>query len=146
MGRFGQWNAVGEFAVESVVSEVEVAQGAGDFTHLAGAAVGFDVVAEVGDLVAVRQGLVVGGLAGLEGGDAVLFQAGEFVRLADAVLVEVAPDAQLLPVFVLGVDEAVMVGVFLGEGVKAVSGGAAVGQRGGFAKEFAPGVDDAVAV
>ena len=143
---FGEGDAVGELAVEGVVGEVDVPHVAGDFAEGAFAAVAADEAAEVGDLVAVGERLAVGGLGDLEGGDVLGGEREEFVALADAVLVEVTPELELCPVGVGGIDEAVGVGVFLGECGEAVGGEASCVELGTVAEEFAAGVDEAVVV
>ncbi|EXI67206.1 MAG: hypothetical protein AW08_02310 [Candidatus Accumulibacter adjunctus] len=82
----------------------------------------------------------------LEGGDALRGEREEFVRLADAVLVEVAPEAQAVPVGVGGADQAILVRVFLGECGEAIGGETASIQGRRIAEEFPAGVDGAVAV
>jgi hypothetical protein len=93
---------------------------------------------EVGDLVAVGQQRAVRCLGGTEGDDALRGQGEQFVALADAVLVEVAPEAQIGKVRVERIDLPVAVAVFLRERGKAVGGRAASGKRSGIAKKFVP--------
>lgn|GEM_PF-6613001 len=77
--------------MEGVLDQVDVAQVAGDFAQGAGAAIGFDVAADVRQLVAVGEDLAVLGAADVDGGDVLAAQREQFVGLTDAVLVQVAP-------------------------------------------------------
>jgi hypothetical protein len=101
---------------------------------------------EVGDLVAVGQQRAVRCPGGTEGNDSLRGQGEQLVALADAVLIEVAPEAQIGKVRVERIDLTVVVAVFLRERGKAVGGSAACDKRSGIAKKFVPVVDGAVAV
>ena len=132
--------------MEGVHRKVDVGH-AGRRAVAAGAAVGAGEGAEVGDLVAIGQYLAVLGAADVEADDALLIQRGEFVALADAVLVEILPYAQRGEVGILRIDDTVVVGVFLrqcGEAVGGIARGA-VGRRG-VAEQLGAGIDHAVAV
>ncbi len=72
--------------MEGVGGQVDIDQLMG-LAQRAAAAVGAGEGAEVGDLVAVGQGLIVGGFGDGDGGDVLVGQRGEFAGLADAVLV-----------------------------------------------------------
>ncbi len=107
-----------------------------------------------------EQGVVVFGVGGSAAQFDVLHAVGgegaEFVGLADAVLIEVAPNAHAAEggVFVVeyaiarsgqyAIDETAFVEV--GQGGKAVAGFLAVGQYRFIAEEFRAGVDAAIAV
>jgi hypothetical protein len=78
-------------------------------------------------------------------GDAQLSQGLEFAVLRNSVLVSILPNAQLGVGSVASVDLTVLVGVVLGDGSKAVGGGATSRQQGVVSEEFATRVDDAVA-
>jgi hypothetical protein len=122
---------------------------------LAGAAVG------AGEAPAVRQDCVaivgVGVGAGQpDAGDAGLRQRLQLTRLAHAVLVQIAPDAQVAELRVFGIEHAVTrahrgaahgaAHIQLAQRGKAVGGLGAVGQDGLITKQLAPGIDQAVAV
>lgn len=81
-------------------------------------------------LVAVGQGLAVGGLGDVDGGDVLVGQRGEFAGLADAILVVVAPDSEISKTSVAGIHLAVEVGVLGSECGKAVGGIASTTQGG----------------
>ena len=117
---------VGELAVEGVAGEVDVGEVAGDGAGGADAAVAARVGAKVGDLVAVGERLVVRGLGDVDRGDAERVEREQFAALADAVLVEVAPDAQVGELGVEAAELAVGVAVEVGEGGEAVGGACAV--------------------
>ncbi|MEZ7912510.1 MAG: hypothetical protein QMB55_11855 [Propionivibrio sp.] len=70
----------------------------------------------------------------------------EFAGVRNAVLVEVAPEAEVGVAGVLGVDPAVGVAVEFAQGGVAVSRGLPVGEQGVVAEEFAAGVDRSIAV
>ena len=95
---------------------------------------------------AVAQVLGLVGFVQADAGQAERIEGGEFFGLADAVLVVVAPQAQLVPAGVLGVDGAVGIGVQFGQGGVAVGGLLSGGEQRMVAEEFASGVDGAVAV
>ena len=56
----------------------------------------------------------------------ILIESGQLVRLADAILVQVAPNAQVSKHAVCGVDLAVIVSVQISECIKPVSGQLAI--------------------
>ena len=137
---------VGKLAVEGVLHQIDVAQVAADFAQSSAAAVGFDEAAQVGQLVAVGQDLAVFAAAGVDGGDILAAQREQFVGLADAVLVQVAPQAQVGELGIAGIDFAVEVGIQVAQGVEAVGGQLAVAFDHGIAEQFATIVDFAVSV
>ncbi|MBK6402424.1 MAG: hypothetical protein IPF74_10990 [Rhodocyclaceae bacterium] len=116
------------------------------------------VLAEAGDGGGERLGVAAGqGLVGLlrgevDAGDAGLGQALQFVGLADAVLVQVAPEADVGVLGIIGVEQLVAVAIEASEGGEAVGGvqgaaGEGFGADDGIdAEEFAAGVDGAVAI
>ena len=134
---------VGEFPIEGVVRQI---QGHGG------------VLAEAGDGGGERLGVAAGqGLVGLlrgevDAGDAGLGQALQFVGLAEAVLVQVAPEADVGVLGIRCVEELVAVAIEASEGGEAVGGvqgaaGEGFGADDGIdAEEFAAGVDGAVAI
>ena len=77
--------------------------------------------------VAVAQIGVGGAAVDADAGDAGLGQGLQLGGLADAVLVQVAPDFELGVDGVGSTDAAIAVGVVLGQGGKAVAGGLAAG-------------------
>ncbi len=160
-GRLGQRHGIGELAVEGVERQVEVGRlGADrDAVHLGGAAVAARHGRAAGDDVAVAQ--VRGSAAGREAdaGDVALGQGEELAGLADAVLVEVLPQAHLAEGGVAGVEDAVGIARRAGRSsarvqraqrLEAVArhalGAVGVGDQGVDAEQFAAGVDQAVAV
>ncbi len=142
---FGQRDLVREFAIEGVIGQIDIGHAA-DLAHGAARAVGSGVGTEVGNLVAVGQRLAVGGFVDIQAGDADLIEREQFARLRDAVLIQIAPYAQLAPVCIGAVDLAVAVGVFLRQRGKTVGGLAACVQWGGVAEQFGAVVDGGVAV
>jgi len=121
------------------LGEVEVAGAAGLAVAAGvGAGGGLDVVA--------GEGEVGGGAGEAEADDAGLGEGLQFVGLADAVLVAVAPEADVGELGVESAEEAVVVAVEVGQGGEAVGGFLAVGEHGVDAEEFVAVVDRAVAV
>ena len=131
--------------MEGVLGKVNVSHLA-DIAQGGTGAIGPGVRPKIGNLIAIGQHLAIFGLAGVEAGDAGLLQREQFCRLRDAVLVQIAPDAQLGPVRVLTVDLAVLIGVFLSKRGEAIGGLAAGGQVCGITEEFGAVVDGAVVV
>ena len=137
----------GEFAVEGVLGEVEVAAAAGgEFAEGAGLAVAAGVGAGGALDVAAGEGNVGGGAGEGDAGDAGGAQGLQFVGLAEAVLVEVAPQAQGVELAVEGAELAVAVAVEIGQRGKAVGGFLSVGEDGVDAKQLAAVIDAAIAV
>ena len=138
-GFVGQRESLGEFAVEGVFGEVEVADAARG-------AVGAGVGAGGGLRVAVAEVFAGGGAGEADAGDAGLGKGNEFALVGDAVLVEVAPNLDVGVLGVGAVELAVVVGIEVGERGEAVGGPLAVTQCRVGAEEFAAVVDRAVAV
>ena len=142
-GHAGGVEAVGELAVEGIVGEFERDRGA---------------LAEAGDGggeylgIAARQGL--GGFLGgkVDAGDGGLGQALQLGGLADAVLVQVAPEAEVAVLGIGAVEKLVAVAVDALEGVEGIDGvDRAAGERFGAddgidAEQLTTGVDGAVAI
>lgn len=93
-----------------------------DCAQGAAAAVVAHESAEIGDLVAVGEKLAVGCFGNVESLDALRGEGKQFAVLADAVLIEVAPQAQIGKSGVKTVDLAIIIGVFLSERGKTVGG------------------------
>ena len=127
-----------ELAHKAVLRQDEAAS-------LADAAIGAGVSA------ALREdGIAIAG-AGVAAGQRNAFDTAgreglQLARLADAVLVQVAPDAQAGVLGVIGIEFAIRVGVKLRQRGKAVGRFLAIGQEGFIAEEFGSCVDQAVAV
>ena len=138
-------NGIDKHAVKGILRQVDIGQLAGG-AQRGGHAAGLDVGAQVGDQVAIGQSDPVGGLGHADAGDPGLIHGKQLARLRNAVLVEVAPDAQPAPIGVQLVDLAVAVAVLLGQRAEAVGRGAARVERGGVAEQFAAVVDRAIAV
>ena len=86
------------------------------------------------------------GTADVDAGDIEAGEGGEFAALADAVLVEVAPDAQAVKLRVGTANLAVAVAVEVAQGVEAIHCFLAVALERTVAEEFFAIVDEAVAV
>jgi hypothetical protein len=93
LGLFGEGDSVAELAVEGVVDQIDVGEGPCDLPHRALGTVGADIAAQVGNLVAVSQAGGVFRFGDVDAGDAQGFKGEQLAVLADAVAVEVAPDA-----------------------------------------------------
>lgn len=120
----GQGDGVGKFAIERVVGQINVGQ-LGGLAQRAETAVGAGVAAQIGDDIAIVEQGGVCGFGDVDGRDVVGGECGEFVCLADAVLIEVAPESEIGEAGVTGINLAVGVGVFLRERGKTIDGIAA---------------------
>ena len=135
----GEWHAVAKAAVEVVGGEIEVA-------HLFFVAVAVGVSAFFGEAVAVAQiavGILVGEVERLDLG---FFEGEQFAFLTNAILVEIAPNAQLGKGAVGGIYFAVAVVIQFGQCLIAIGGTLAVFEQGVVAKKLAAVIDDAVAI
>ena len=135
----GKRQAVGISAVEMIGGEVEVA-------HLFFVTVAVGVGTFFGEAVAVAQvavGILVGEIERLDLG---LIEGEQFAFLADAILVEVAPDAQLGKGAISGIYLAVTVVIEIGQRLIAVGGTLAILEQGVVAEQLAAVIDDAVAI
>ena len=135
----GEWHAVAEAAVEVVGGEVEIA-------HLFFVAVAVGVSAFFGETVAVAQiavGILVGEVECLDPG---FFEGEQFAFLADTVLVEVTPNAQLGKGAIGSIYFTVAVIIQIGQCLIAVGGTLAVFEQGVVAEKLAAVIDDAVAI
>jgi hypothetical protein len=89
----------------------------------------------------------VGCAAGqFDAADTAVLQGFEFAALADAVLVQIAPDAQIGVLGVCGIKLAVGIAVKRSQGGKAVGGLVTIGQNGFVTKEFGARVNLPVAI
>ena len=152
-GNPGQWVRSGEQKrVNSgerqggVTDQIDVGQIAGDFAGGSDATIAARVGAEVGDLVPVGERLAVRTGGDVDRGDVELAQGGQFVALADAVLVEVAPQAQFGEARIERADLAVGVAVEIAQGVEAVGRALTIALDRRVAEELAPRIDQAVQV
>lgn len=100
--------------MEGVDGEVDVGQ-IGDCADVTVGAVGECEGAEVADGVAVGQEAAVFCIGDGDGGDAEFGECLEFALLRNGVLVEVLPDAQGCEAGVECIDQAIAIGVQLGE-------------------------------
>ena len=158
---------IGELAVKRVAAQVQVACAQVDAVHVGGAAVHTGDHCGAGDGVAVAQVGVARGGVERNRSDTRCCQRLQFSGLADAVAVQVAPDAHVGKLRVAGVEDAVamagradgaVAGVQASQGLKAIGGvsrhgdgraGVAVGgdvDQRVHAKQLAAGIDGAVAV
>ena len=135
----GEWHTVAEAAVEVVGGEIEVA-------HLFFVAVAVGVSAFFGEAVAVAQIAVAALIGEVERLDLCLIEGEQLAFLADAILVEVAPDAQLGEGAIGGIHLAVAVVIKIGQGLIAVGGALAVFEQGVVAEQLAAVIDDAIAI
>ena len=125
--------------MERVGGEIEVA-------HLFFVAVAVGVSAFFGKAVAVAQvavGIFVGEVECLDLG---LIEGEQLAFLADAVLIQVAPDAQLGKGTIGGIDLAVAVIIEIGQRLIAIGGALAILEQGVVAEQFAAVIDDAIAI
>lgn len=99
----------------------------GNFTCGADGTVPPGVAALVGDEVAVGNGDGVAAGGDVDGGNIETREGAEFTGFAEAVLVEIAPDAQIGEGTIGDSHLAVEVSVKLGERGEAISGNAATG-------------------
>ena len=134
-----QWQGVGEFPVEGVVGQIEVADDAGF-------AVGLGIGAFGGLGIAAGERGVGGGAAEVDADDAGLFEGEEFIGLRDAVLIQIAPEAHVGELGVIGIEHPVAIGIEIAQGIEAVGGFLAVALDGVDAEQFAAVVDQAIAV
>ena len=128
-----------------VLRQVHVG-GIADHGGAAAVTVGPAEAAQVGDAVAVVQFLAVAGVGYAQRFDAHVGQREQLAVVGNAVLVEVAPQAQVGKARVGGIDPTVRVGVFLRQRVEAIDRSAAECEGRGVAEQFLPAVDAAVAV
>ena len=134
-----QGNAVAEAAVERVGGEVEVA-------HLFFVAVAVGVSAFFGEAVAVAQvavGILVGEVECLDLG---LIEGEQLAFLADAVLIQVAPDAQLGKGAVGSIYFAVTVFIKLGQCLITIGSAFAIFKEGVVAEKLTTVIDDTIAI
>ena len=135
----GEWHTVAEAAVEMIGSEIEVA-------HLFFVAVAVGVSTFFGEAVAVAQiavGIFIGEVECL---DLCLVEGEQFAFLADAVLIEVTPNAQLGKGAVGSIYFAVAVFIQICQCLIAVGGVLAVFEQGVVAEQLAAVIDDAIAI
>ena len=135
----GEWHTVAEAAVEVVGGEIEVA-------HLFFVAVAVGIGTFFGEAVTVAQiavGILVGEVECLDLG---LIEGEQLAFLADAVLIQVAPDAQLGKGAVGRIHLAVAVVIKIGQRLIAVGGTFAIFEQGVVAKQLATVIDDAVTI
>ena len=97
--------------MEGVLRQIDVAEVTGNFAKRATVPSAFDIAAKVGQLVAVGKDLAVVGAANVDSGDVLAAQREQFVALADAVLVKVAPQPKTGEFGVAAVDFAIGVAV-----------------------------------
>ena len=135
----GKRDAVAVAAVKAVGSKAQIA-------HDVFVAVFIGVAADFGEGVAVVEVFIRLCVAKIERLDAQVFERKDFACFADAVVVEVAPDAEFTEGFVGSVHFAVAVVVQFSQGGKAMRSGLAVFKRGVIAKDFAAIADFAIAV
>ena len=125
--------------MERVGGEIEVA-------HLFFVAVAVGVSAFFGEAVAVAQ-IAVGILVGeVERLDLCLIEGEQLAFLADAILVEVAPDAQVGKGAIGGIYFAIAVIIKIGQCLIAIGGTFAVFERGVVAEQLTTVIDDAIAI
>ena len=135
----GEWHTVAEAAVEMVGSEIEIA-------HLFFVAVAVGVSAFFGETVAVAQIAVAALIGEIERFHFRLVEGEQLALLADAVLVEVAPDAQVGKGAIGGIYFAIAVIIKIGQCLIAISGALAILEQGVVAEQLAAVIDDAVAI
>ena len=125
--------------MERVGGEIEVA-------HLFFVAVAVGVSAFFGEAVAVAQiavGILVGEVERLDLG---FVESKQLAFLADAILVEVAPDAQVGKGAIGGIYFAIAVIIKIGQCLIAIGGTFAVFEQGVIAEKLAAVIDDAIAI
>ena len=135
----GEWHTVAEAAVEMVGSEIEIA-------HLFFVAVAVGVSAFFGETVAVAQIAVAALIGEVERLDLCLIEGEQLAFLADAVLIEVAPDTQVSESVVGSIHLAVAVVIEFFQCLIAVGGTFAIFQQGVVAEKLAAVIDDAITV
>lgn len=109
-------------------------------------AVFIGVAADFSEGVSVAEVFIRLCIAKIERLDAQVFERKDFAFFADAVVIEVAPDAEFAKGAVGVIQLAVAVVVQISGSFKAVRGGLAIFEQGVVAKDFAAVVDFAVAV
>ncbi len=141
----GERHVIREFPVERIFRKVDVG-GAMGLAYRALATVGTHVGTEVREAVAVGERLVVLDRADVDRNDAELLQREKLTTLRYAVLIQIAPDAQLIETSIGGRDGAIAVGVLRGERSEAILGVLPVRQLRRIAEQLASRVDRAVAI
>ena len=147
LGRDGHWVACfvnhpgGELGKEVIGFKINRAYCAGSAILCKGAAQGYPVVGN--DLACLWA---CGTAVCVDAGNTQVSQREKFIGCGGAVLVEVAPDTQVCIGFIGAGHETVNVGVKLSQGIKAVSGQAAVVFNRVYAEEFSACVYLAIAV
>ena len=146
-GCCGQRHLIDEFPVEGVLCEIEVAGIAGrEFAQGAGGAIG-PRIGTGGTLnVATGQRDIGGGAGQADAGDAGVGEGLQFVRRTHAILVEVAPEADVGELGIEAAELAVVVAVEVGERGKAAGGLLSAAENSIDTEEFVAVVDGAVAV
>ena len=119
--------------------EVEIA-------HLFFVAVAVGVSAFFGEGVAVAQVAVAVLVSEIKRLDLRFFESEQFAFLADAVLIEIAPDTQVSESAVGRIHLAVAVVIEFGQRLIAVGGALAVFEQGVVAEKFAAVIDDTIAI
>ena len=135
----GKRQAVGISAVEMIGGEVEIA-------HLFFVTVAVGIGTFFGEAVTVAQiavGILVGEVECLDLG---LIEGEQLAFLADAVLIQVAPDAQLGKSAVGGIYLAVTVVIEIGQCLITIGSTFAIFKEGVVAEKLAAVIDDAVAI
>ena len=135
----GQFDAVAKSAVEAVSGKLQIA-------HYVFVAVGVGVAADFGQRIVVAQILVSIFIGEVERLYTHVFQGRNLSLFADAVVIEVAPDAEFIEDAVGSIHFAIAVFIQFGQCGKAMCSGRAVFEQGIVAKEFTAVVDFAVAV
>ena len=135
----GKRQAVGISAVEVIGGKVEIA-------HLFFVTVAVGIGAFFGEGVTVAQIAVAALIGEIERFHFRLVEGEQLALLADAVLVEVAPDAQVGKGTVSGIYLAVAVVIEFGQRLIAVGGALAVFEQGVVAEKLAAVIDDSVAI
>ena len=135
----GKRDAVAVAAVQTVSREAQIA-------HDMFVAVFIGVTADFGESVAVAEVFIRLCIAKIERLDAQVFERKDFAFFADAVVIEVAPNAEFAEGAVGGIQLAVAVVVQISGSFKAVRGSLAIFEQGVVAEDFAAVVNFAVAV
>ena len=128
------------------IAAVKTVGGKAQIAHDVFIAVLIGVAADFGEGVAVVEVFIRLCVAEVERLDAQVFERKDFTFFADAVVIEVAPDAEFTEGAVGCVHFAVAVVIQLSQGGKAMRSGLAVFKRGVVAKDFAAIADFAIAV
>ena len=135
----GKRQAVGISAVEMVGGEIEVA-------HLFFVTVAVGIGSFFGEGVTVAQVAVAVLVSEIKRLDLRFFESEQFAFLADAVLIEIAPDTQVSESAVGRIHLAVAVVIEFGQRLIAVGGTFAIFQQGVVAEKLAAVIDDSVAI